>query len=532
MLALLKPSNLRAICVFGQLSSRFHGSISKTNVNILKDLAISRDPKALQTELLRVTQEIPGVSDNCNFSKLISVICVNKNNAECDLAFEMLECLGQEKPHSLLLGLYDLLDKCVDCGHLNDALRVYSMLKSKNENLDASGRNRLLAALSSNCRIKDITAIMRECSVTDCDLVTISQPLIMTGNMKLFVEIFRKFLNQKCITNVPDESERVARVIRSIIYARMRRHIECCDPTKDERSAIKDTLAILTKYHALPRHIDVIQSPSYFFMCQLHELEKARLTEKELSVYDIDLSFQKMGATDRLPDFEVSNFPFLVEGDDVSHKTLVGTRTIKDLSSELKKRDFSRILLYSNAVFPDAYAVEMKLLKEKCLEDFIEQTLHHDYLDNSLLQSSQDDDVDEDDSDYSSEEEGYDSMETQNGSESDDSDDDDSDDDSDDEIASEELSSFLAKYSGLSEFMSHHVYRTARTLLPPAFEIYDITRTLERKNPSIRLQYAEEIFDFGHEPSSWPRIFMPGGFILDKSEKKDLSLKNAPTSKE
>ena len=80
--------------------------------------------------------------------------------------------------------------------------------------------------------------------------------------------------------------------------------------------------------------------------------------------------------------------------------------------------------------------------------------------------------------------------------------------------------------------MSQHVYQTARTLLPPAFEIYDITRTLERKNPSIRLQYAEEIFYFGHEPSSWPRIFMPGGFILDKSEKKDLSIKNAPTSKE
>ena len=533
MPALLKPSNLRAICVFGQLSSRFHGSISKTNVNILKDLAISRDPKALKIEFLRVIQGIPGVSDKCNFSKLISVICVNKKNAECDLAFEMLECLGQEKPHILLLGLYDLLDKCVDCGHLNDALRVYSMLKSKNENLDASGRNRLLEALSSNCRIKDITAIMRECSVTDCDLVTISQPLIMTGNMKLFVEIFRKFLNQKCIINVPDESERVARVIRSIIYARMRRHIQCCDPTKDERSAIKDTLTILVKYHALPRHVDVIQSPSYFLMCQLHELEKARLSEKELSVYDIDMSFQKIGATGRLPDFEVSKFPFLVEGDDISHKTLVGTRTIKDLSSELKKRDFSRILLYSNAIFPDAYGVEMKQLKEKCLGDFEEKALNHDYLDNSLLHSSQDDvDEVEDDSDYSSEEEGYDSMETQIGSESDDSDDDDSDTDSDDEIASEELSTFLAKYSGLSEFMSQHVYQTARTLLPPAFEIYDITRTLERKNPSIRLQYAEEIFYFGHEPSSWPRIFMPGGFILDKSEKKDLSIKNAPTSKE
>ena len=530
MLALLKPSNLRGICVSSQISSRFHGSISKTNVNILKELAISRNHTALKSELLRVVREVPGENNNCNFSKLISVICVNKNTAKCDLAFEMLECLGQEKPHSLLLGLFDLIDKCVDFGHLNDALKVYAKLKSKNEKLDAPGRNRLLAALSSECRIKEILAITKENSVTDCDLVTISQPLIMSGNMKLFVEIFRRFLNQKCIVNVPEESERVARVIRSIIYARMRRHIQCSDLTRDERSAIKETLTLLEKYHALPIHVDVIQSQSYFRMCQLHELEKERLSETELSVFDIDTSYQKYGATDRLPEFEVSNFPFVVEGDDVSHKTLVGTKTVRDLTWEMKKKDSSRVLMYSKLIFPDAYEVEMKQLKEKHLVDFIEKTFQHDYLYNSLLHASEDD-VYESDSDLSSEDEGYDSMETQSGNGFDGSEDDDSDLDSDDELENDELSSFLVKYTGLNEFMSQHVFRTARTLLPPAFEIHDITRTLERKNPSIRLQYVEEVFDFGHQPSSWPRIFMPGGFILDKSEKRDLSLKNSPSSK-
>lgn len=237
-----------------------------------------------------------------------------------------------------------------------------------------------------------------------------------------------------------------------------------------------------------------------------------------------------MRGTNRLPKFEPTYFPFLVEGDDDIRRDYMGTRNFKDLSSELKRGEPSRVLLYRNTLYPEAYETEMKLLREKNMDKMIEKMCHVDNFSYSLVGAVSDDMeyLSDDDSDSDSDEEGYDSLETQFDEDFDDSDDEDSDDDL--EESGPLMVTLVAEFAKLHEGFSRA--KTARTLLPPSFQINDITKTLERRNPPVTLQFAEELFDVPYEPSSWPCIFMPGGFILNKNEKKDVTLQKSPASKE
>jgi hypothetical protein len=523
----------RGSYALSKISIRCHGSITKTNSRILKNLAVSRNPKALKAELLRVVKENSGIAPNINFPKLTAQLCVSKKNVEFDLAFEILGCLEEEKPNSMLLGLYELIDKCVDCDRTDDAMKVYSRLKNMNEKLDAPGTLRLLTALSSECRIPEIVDFLEDHQITDCDLTIISEPLIMSGNMKLFNKYLRRFMEQKNVSNQPESSERVARVIRSIMYARLRRYIQLGELTVEEKGAIKDTLMILQNYHELKIHPDVSETLSFFQAFQLHELEimSERLTQTDLADYDIDMTYHEIRGTNRLPKFEPIHFPFVVEGDDDIRRDWMGSKTIKDLSTELKRRDPSRVLLYRNTLFPDAYEIEMRHLREKNMDKLLEKVFQFDTFSYSLIGAVSDDTEilsdDEDDSD--SDEDGYDSQDTQFDEDFEDSNGEDSDDESED--GEQMMVTLIAEYAQLHE-IGYSRAKTPRTLLPPSFHIHDITRTLEKRSPSVTLQYAEDLFDVPYEPSSWPRIFMPGGFILHKSEKKDATLQKSPASKE
>lgn len=521
-----------------KISIRCHSSITKSNSRILKNLAISRNPKALKAELLRVVKENSGIAANVNFPKLTAQLCVTKKNVEFDLAFEILGCLEEEKPNSMLLGLYELIDKCVDYDRTDDAMKVYSRLKNLNEKLDAPGKLRLLTALSSECRIPEIITFLEDHLITDCDLTIISVPLIMSGNMKLFNKYLRKFMEQKSIISQSDSSERVARVIRSIMYARLRRYIQLGELTVEEKGAIKDTLMILQNYHELEIHLEVSETLSFFQAFQLHELEimSERLTQTDLADYDIDMTYQEIRGTNRLPKFEAIHFPFVVEGDDDIRRDWMGSKTIKDLSSELKRRDPSRVLLYRNTLFPDAYEIEMRHLREKNMDKMLEKVFQFDTFSYSLIGALSEDDAeyfssddDDSDDDSDSDSDGYDSQDTQFGDYHENSDNEFSEDESED--GEQIMVTLIAEYAQLHE-IGYSRAKTPRTLLPPSFHIHDITRTLEKRSPSVTLQYAEDLFDVPYEPSSWPRIFMPGGFILHKSEKKDPTLQKSPASKE
>ena len=420
-------SKLVGFNTFKIISSCSFQSLTRSNNRILKNLAVSKNHEALKVELLRVVAEASGTSDNDNFPKLTAQICVNKKKVEFDLAFEILVCLEEAKPKSILLGLYELMDKCVDCNHLNDAMKVLTRLRNINENLDATGKQRLLTALSNDCRIKEIMIVLDHTYISAEDLSVVAEPLIMTANMKLFNVLLRKFLDQSSITSSPEESERVAEVLRSIIYARMRRHIQFGELTSEERVAVKEILTMLQQYHALSIHDDVTHSESYFHACQLHDLERDRLSQTEMA--EVEMTYRETHETNRLPIFEASNFPYMIESDDAAIKEMLGRKGVKDLTSELKRRDPSRVLLYNIAIFPESYEAERRLLKERNMEKFFEKSFCEDRDTYSLIGALEDDRQQESDDESDSDDDGYDSMDTQFDSEG--SDDSDSDSDSD-----------------------------------------------------------------------------------------------------
>ena len=530
MLASMRhSSSSRCLVSLDRMGTRLFGSISKINCKILRNFALTKNPSALKTELLRVAKEGKGFSDTVSLPKITAQFCVNKKHVEFDLAFEILGCLEEAKPKTMLLGLFELVDKCIECGHIDDAMKGYLKLKDIDEKLDVSGKQRLLSVLAFECRICDIMTIANDHSMTDGDLVIIAEPLIMTGNMKQFNSLLQKFLSDKSNLTNEQRSERIARVLRSVIYARMRRHIQQGELTPHEKNGVKELFKMLQNYHSKVDTDGIAGSPSYFQTCQLFEMEKERLGPNELSVFDFSLSEEECRATNRLPKFEVTSFPYVVEGDDEQHLNYIDSKKIKDLSSQLKKKDPSRVLLYRSTIFPDSYEIEMKLLREKNMERFSERIFMHEHMSYSLIGAVSDSVVEDSDSDSDSDNEGgYDSMETQfDEEEFDESGDDDSDDDSDSDYESDtELLSLFTEYTRLKEASFARTNRTVRTLLPPSFKVNDITQTLEKKNPSIYLEFSEDIFDFGQEPTAWPRIIMPGGFILHKNEKKDPSVKN------
>lgn len=491
-----------------------------------------RNLTALKVELLRVAQEDSSFSEMDNFPKITAGVCVNRKGAELNLAFEILCCLEEAKPKSMMLGLYELVDKCVECGYVDDAMKAYFKLRSMSEKLDFSGKQCLLTILAQECRICDIMLVLDDHFVTDEDLVIISEPLIMTGNMRTFTKIFEKYLSETSSANSLECSDRVARVLRSVMYARMRRYSQSCEPSHEEKSAIKKTFQILQKYHAKWNSREVFECPSYFQTCQLIELERERLSPNEIAVYEIILTDEEFRAINRLPRFESAHFPYVVEGDDDDHLEALDTKKIKDLSTDIKKKYPSRVLLYNSTIFPGAYDIEMKNLKEKNLSRFIDRVSLCDNISYSLIGARSDDALVESDSDNDSDsddEDGYGSMETNDGSdEFDESDSEDSDDDDTDSLfeTENELLSLFNECSRLEEATFVRMNRTVRTLLPPSFKLNDITQTLERRKPSISLVFSEDIFDIGAEPAVWPRLITPGGFILHKNEKKDPALKN------
>ena len=525
-------SKLMGFKAFKIISTRAFQSLTNSNKRIFKNLAVSKNHEALKIELLRVVAEASGTSDNDNFPKLTAQICVNEKKVEFDLAYEILVCLEEAKPKSMLLGLYELMDKCVDCKHLNDAMKVLTSLRNINENLDATGRHRLLTALSIDCRIKEIMIVLDHTYITAEDLTVVAEPLIMTANMKLFNALLRKFMEQSGISGSPEGNERVAEVIRSIIYARMRRHIQFGELTSEERVAIKDTLTMLQQYHALSIHVDVTQSESYFHACQLHDLERDRLSQSEMA--EVEMIYRETHETNRLPIFEPSNFPYMIESDEALYRDMMGRKGIKDLTSELKRRYPSRVLLYSNAMFQDSYEAEKRLMKERNMEKFFERSFCEERDSYSLIGALEDDRLQGSDDESDSDDDGYDSLDTQYDSEDihDTVSNSDSDSDSDSDREEVDIDAFISEYDDFNEFSFVRRHRVARTLLPAAFPINDITGFLEKKDNAPPLQFSEDIFDFGREPPSWPRVLMPGGFILSRNERKDSAMKTSPASNE
>lgn len=298
-------------CRNGSLIKCSYGSISKRNSNALLGCVLSRNTVALEIELTRIAKETAG-NTKINFPKIIAQICVGKKSVKFGLAFEMFECLNEVRPRFMMIGIYEMIDQCIEYGKIDEAIRAYKRLHNMGLKLDISGKERLLDVLASNCRIADLVIILNDHQVTGDDLVLVAEPFFMTGNVILFAGLLNKYLDQRVFGQIKC-SEKVSRVIRSIMFARLRRFVNSSDPTFEENEGMDDIFKMLESYHMRlscdtnSKFSDVSRSPSHFQARQLHELERGRLLNIDESD---DLSYDDELLMQLFPEFEATGSVF------------------------------------------------------------------------------------------------------------------------------------------------------------------------------------------------------------------------------
>lgn len=296
--------------------------ISSSKQKDLLDYCLRRKPLLLMDELLSISAikrrsiSLSTTSTKESFSEIIAKMCVQKKETQIDFAFEMLECLNDHTPGSMSSGAIELVDRCVEYRHIQDAMKTYRRLRSMSLLLDTPQKDRLVSALASSCRVSDLIEVISDHSITDIDLSVSAEPLIMSGKVITYSILLNRFLDQKRNDHDPIQSPgEVARVIRSIMAARLKRYFDSSAPSEDENEGMVDILMTLEDYFMRLQcsensdYADILSSQSYFQNRQLCEMEKQRGLEMN---HNHGLSSRQLELVDHLPEFETTGKHFVL----------------------------------------------------------------------------------------------------------------------------------------------------------------------------------------------------------------------------
>ena len=178
------------------------GSSSDAHTSIIRNCLLNRNTSSLKTELLKLVGDATTIRKNgkvvngrvtnnatttvVSFPALAARLCVTTKLVDLDLAFEILECLDEAKPNSMLLGMYEVIDRCLLMGHVAEAANAYRRLHNTGHKLDMSGLERLVSALVYECRLDDLTMVLSNHSLSDDMLVKVVEPLVLSGDPPLW----------------------------------------------------------------------------------------------------------------------------------------------------------------------------------------------------------------------------------------------------------------------------------------------------------------------------------------------------------
>jgi hypothetical protein len=317
----------RQVCAVSKVKSyasvgRYYGSRTKDNIHALRSCVMSRNHVSLVSELQRISSTFKSnesVSTSDNLGDIVARLCVRERSADIDLAFEILECLDEIKPTSMASGISELVEKCLDFGHVDDAVTAYMRLHNMNIRLNTTRKERMINVLATRCRLHDLVVVLTDHELTEMDLSVCAEPLIMAGKVKIYAVLLHEYLDQNRKTADPLQCpENVARITRSIMAARLRRFYDSTEPSQDENTGMLDILNTLQLYHIqlqcspTSKDLEKERNKSYFQSRQLCEIEKERGLEMALGY---PLSSHQLELIDHLPEFDVTGqllFIFIV----------------------------------------------------------------------------------------------------------------------------------------------------------------------------------------------------------------------------
>ena len=125
----------------------------------------------------------------------------------------------------------------------HDAMLAFRSLITVGFSLSVPCHEKLLATVAQTGRVADLVAIMSECPgdmPTTTAIVTIAEPLLLSGNTTVFADFLRAY-----VVDGASESMDVSAVLDAIVYARAKRYSAQTAVTAPEAAGMNDIIDLL-----------------------------------------------------------------------------------------------------------------------------------------------------------------------------------------------------------------------------------------------------------------------------------------------
>lgn len=363
---------------------------SSASAGILRSLVVKNDRDSVRSTvkemLLRESivplgdkSIVPKASKN-SVANFISSIAVDRKKADVALAEGIIRCLGEDAgaAASRTSSYLRLLDVCIEYGHTKEALRVYTAAWCSGVLFDRGAYQRLLEHLRAKGRVDDMIRVVSNMpTMSSFALKLIAEPTIMSGLTLQFAMLFKKYLEHQSIDNSAD----VAGVIRSIVFAKVRRHVG--GPTfqsENERIGSGGIRMAIDNYHNAIRLSEKFNAsvtygdkekslrrlPSYVAYEQLEDVDNFEPAGVDTDVAESSAAGQLSSAVDFRKTLANGLLPMQMSGSHMMFPYVMESEPADDepqpldLSAELQMCQHDRNILYSARIWPDSFSLEQK----------------------------------------------------------------------------------------------------------------------------------------------------------------------------
>mmetsp|Transcript_24890 Transcript_24890/g.36708 ORF Transcript_24890/g.36708 Transcript_24890/m.36708 type:complete len:553 (+) Transcript_24890:167-1825(+) len=419
-------------------------------VNTLSDLASRKDAIGLLSELKNISTELFKSNSviDADLAIIAANICVGDNGVNYKLGCDIFDALNVHHPSLTETGYKKLLDLCILRNQASIVTNIHLRMRAQGVALAPGAYERLIAFLSGKGRVAEAAElVMLMPTASTRPLVTLAEPLLMTGQHDRYLQLFRRCVSSSPCVKPAD----VLKILVAVVWAQGR--------VPAQSSLEENTRFIRELLHSVDEYAVRLSKESVDFDVDFQAAKEA----VSLVLLSDGLDYKTRSALARLrwkfmSSKEFVPFPYLAE------ETFEASQVV-DLTSEMQKHPTSASgIMFSKSFWPRQYSSELRgLVGGESLDDDQEDDLDDDDSDSefdeelgsgipSNLQSLVDDDDDDDEvmSDFSmlvSDDDDMNGLDSDSDEESEDEDDEDEDDDDDEflDVPSQETLKALEK---------------------------------------------------------------------------------------
>eukprot|EP01041_Mallomonas_annulata_P005746 gene5746-11615_t len=309
------------------------------------------------------------------------------------LACDVVEVLDLYMPSVAQIGYNKLLDICTDNNMSATAIEIFNRSQQFNISIDNPCMERLISLLGKEFNVQLLLNTLLSSNILTANmLISLADPLIMTGNVGTFSLFLAKYLqNQNANQNLND----LNLILRSIVFARIKRVSSLTILSEDEINNMDNILNDINSYHHLYTS-NTQNNPSYTasvlaysYLCEIERLIRDR----------VDIS-QTIWGKIFLP-LTNANAEFLVEDRDVQEH--YGTE-IQDITSEFdaeEKGSRKNLMLFEKSIWMNRLDDESRIDANSTIVnvEFVSDENNEEGNDDLMADGSDEDGYDEDDED-------------------------------------------------------------------------------------------------------------------------------------